>query len=378
MKKLSICGSTGSIGTSTLKIVEHHVHEFQVVALAAKSNIKLLKEQALKFHPKLVAVADVEKAEELQQHLPGIKVVGGAQGVEEAAAISGADMLVAAMTGAAGIAPTLAAIDAGKDIALANKEVLVAAGALVMQRVSEKGVRLLPVDSEHSALFQCLEGEKRSKVRRLILTASGGPFRTHTDEQLKQVTLGCALKHPSWMMGPKVTIDSSTLMNKGLEVIEAHWLFGIPLAQIEVVVHPQSIIHSMVEFVDGSIMAQMSMPDMITPIQYALTYPERCHGFLKPFDFAMARTLEFFPPDTKRFSCLPLAYESAAMGGTSPAYLNAANEVLVDRFVAGDIHWLDIGGKLGNLVSQHVAQHALSLEAIMNADCLARREASLI
>ncbi|MDP1835237.1 MAG: 1-deoxy-D-xylulose-5-phosphate reductoisomerase [Chlamydiales bacterium] len=378
MKKLSILGSTGSIGRSTLKLVTHLSGQFEVSALAAKSNIELLREQALHFNPKIIAVADEEKALELQKQLPQFKVVGGMDGVVEAATVDGADMVVAAMTGAAGIVPTVAAIEAGKDIALANKEVLVSAGAYVMERVRQKGVRLIPVDSEHCALFQCLDGEKRKAVRRLILTASGGPFRTYDQEQLRNVTVAGSLKHPNWDMGPKVTIDCSTLMNKGLEVLEAHWLFDIPLDQIAVVIHPQSLIHSMVEFVDGSILAQMGMPDMLTPIQYALTYPERHEGLLNPFDFTKSHKLEFFPPDYEKFPCLSLAYQAGCAGGTAATYMNAANEVLVERFVAGTIHWSDIGTKLGSLLSQHNPQPATSLESILEVDSLARQEASYV
>lgn len=378
MKKLSILGSTGSIGRSTLKLVTHLSGQFEVSALAAKSNIELLREQALHYNPKIIAVADEEKALELQKQLPHFKVVGGMDGVVEAATVACADMVVAAMTGAAGIIPTVAAIEAGKDIALANKEVLVSAGAYVMDRVRQKGVRLMPVDSEHCALFQCLDGEKRKAIRRLILTASGGPFRTYDQEQLRNVTVAGSLKHPNWDMGPKVTIDCSTLMNKGLEVLEAHWLFDIPLDQIEVVIHPQSLIHSMVEFVDGSILAQMGMPDMLTPIQYALTYPERCEGLLQPFDFTKSHKLEFFPPDYKKFQCLSLAYQAGRAGGTAPTYMNAANEVLVDRFVAGTIHWCDISTKLGSLLSRHKSQPATSLESILEVDSLARQEASYV
>lgn len=376
MKHLAILGSTGSIGESALRVVRHLSGLLQVTTLAARSNIDRLYEQALEFRPQLVAVADEEKAEELRRRLPQCKVMGGMQAVQEAACHDDVDMVLAAITGTAGIGSTLAAIDAGKDIALANKEVLVSAGALAMSKARERGVQIIPVDSEHSAIFQCLNGEKRSAIRRIILTSSGGPFRLWSSEQLEMVTLACAMRHPNFSMGPKVTIDSSTLMNKGLEVLEAHWLFDVPWEKIEVVIQPQQIIHSMVEFVDGSIMAQMGVPEMLVPIQYALTYPNRREGLHAPFDFAKNNKLEFFAPDNDKFRCLPLAYQAGAIGGTLPSYMNAANEVLVERFIKGEIEWKAIGAKLANLMSRHTVQPGGSLESILAVDQLARQEAS--
>ncbi len=378
MKRLAILGSTGSIGKSALKVVRHLSDQFQVTALAAKSNIDALYEQALEFHPKVIAVWDEVRAEELQHRLPKIKVLAGMAGLCEIVASDHVDMVVAAMVGTAGILPTLAAIEAHKEIALANKEVLVSAGALVMAKARENNVKIIPVDSEHSALFQCLEGEDSATVRRLILTASGGPFRHWNPEQLESITVEMALRHPNWDMGPKITIDCSTLMNKGLEVLEAHWLYGIPLDKIEVVIHPQSIIHSMVEFVDGSMLAQMSVPDMITPIQYALTYPHRCKGILEPFNFSKCSKLEFAAPDTDRFRCLSLAYQAGHTGGTLPVFMNAANEVLVERFVKGEISWKGIGTKLADLMSCHIVQAGATLDSILAVDGTARHEASYV
>lgn len=373
MKKLALLGSTGSVGKNTLQVVKHLSGQFEIVALAAKSNISLLKEQALRFNPKIVAVADEERAEDLRRELPNCKVVGGIDGVVEAATTDRVELVVAAITGAIGIVPTIAAIEAGKDIALANKEVLVAAGALVMKKARERGVRLLPIDSEHSALFQCMESKR--PIRRLILTASGGPFHSYSREDLDKISVEEALNHPNWKMGPKITVDSSTLMNKGLEVLEAYWLFDTALEQIEVVIHPQSVVHSMVEFIDGSILAQMNAPDMLMPIQYALTYPECKQGLLAPFDFTKHRSLDFYPPNCEMFPCLDIAYQAGARGGTAPAYMNAANEKLVERFIAGQICWKDIGIKLQSLLSQHTPRSDSSLSNILKVDSLARLEA---
>jgi 1-deoxy-D-xylulose-5-phosphate reductoisomerase len=375
-KRLAILGSTGSIGTQTLQVARHL--GLKVAALAAYSSIDLLQEQIQEFHPKIVAVFDEKKALELQKRVPRVKVVSGMEGLKEAASCDDADLVVSAITGSIGIAPTLSAIEQGKNIALANKEVLVAGGELVMKRAKEKNVCILPVDSEHSALFQCLEQKRKEEVRRLILTASGGPFFHHSTDDLKKITKEAALKHPSWKMGPKVTIDSSTLMNKGLEVIEAFYLFDRPLEEIEVIVHPQSIIHSMVEMVDGSLFAQMSEPSMIFPIQYAVTWPERSPGFLPPFPFAKHPKLEFFQLEKGKFVCLELAYEALRQGGSFPCYLNAANEVLVAQFLEGKISWLDIGRKLEKLLSCHKRETPSTLDAIYSIDAAARREASLI
>ena len=379
MKRLAILGSTGSIGTSTLKIIKQYPEKFQVKALAAKQNIDLLEQQANEFHPELIAVYDKDKALELQKRLPHINVVGGMEGLQEAAAHNDVDFVVSAMTGTLGLIPTVTAIKARKKIGLANKEALVSGGSLVMSLAKENGVQLLPIDSEHSAIFQCLQGQQHSAINRLIITASGGPFRLHTDEELNKVTVECSLKHPSWMMGPKITIDCSTLMNKGLEVIEAHWLFGIPIDKIDVIVHPQSIIHSMVEFCDHGLLAQMGQPDMIVPIQYALTYPERYPiNSLKPFDFLKNGTLQFFLPDTKKFRCLQLAFDSVRTGGSMPCYMNAANEVLVERFMKRNIGWKEIGTLLETLMSRHSVQKIRSLEDVLAVDALARAESAKI
>lgn len=377
-KSICILGSTGSIGKSALDVVRHLKGEIVVKALAAKGNIDLLYAQALEFSPEIIAVYDESKALELQKKLPTIKVVGGMEGLKEVSSYPGVELVLSAITGSIGIVPTVAAIEAGKHIALANKEVLVAAGGYVTELAKQKGVPLLPVDSEHSALFQCLQGEKRESVSRLILTASGGPFFRHTREMLHAVTLEEALKHPTWNMGAKITIDSSTLMNKGLEVIEAHYLFDIPVAQIDVVIHPQSVIHSMVEFVDGSMIAQLSQPNMILPIQYAFTYPERKKGLLPPFDFSRYPSLEFIKAEKRKFICLDLAFEALRQGGSMPCYLNAANEVLVERFLDKKIGWIEISQKLEKLLSSHKVQKQLDLDAIFAIDASARQEAQLI
>lgn len=380
MKRIAILGSTGSIGKSTLDVVRH-LGNVRVTALAAHSTIDILEHQAKEFRPDIIAVYDKTKAGELQKRLPGTEVVGGMEGVIAAASHSGSEMVISAMAGTLGLAPTVAAIQAGKQIGLANKEALVSGGALIMSLAQQHGVNIIPIDSEHCAIFQCLggiNGAHTSTVRRIIITASGGPFRTFSDEQLRHATLEHALKHPTWSMGHKITIDSSTLMNKGLEVIEASWLFNIPVEKIDVVVHPQSIIHSMVEYIDGSIMAQMSVPDMKFPIQYAITYPERTEGMFSPFDFMKHETLQFFAPDTDRFRCLGLAYQAIKTGGTLPCYMNAANEVLVNRFIAKQIAWTDIATKLETLMSRHDVQPAASLAAIMAVDTQARHDAAIL
>ncbi|MCE5316196.1 MAG: 1-deoxy-D-xylulose-5-phosphate reductoisomerase [Parachlamydia sp.] len=377
MKRIAILGSTGSIGESTLKVVRHLGPEkLKVVTLASHSQIDLLEKQAREFEPELVAVYNKDKAQELKSRIPHIKVVGGIEGIEEAATHPYVDQVVSAITGSIGLRPAIAAICAGKNLALANKEPLVAAGQYFMSLARKHGVTILPVDSEHSALFQCLHGENPKTVRRLILTASGGPFRFYTDQQLGEITVEGALQHPNWKMGPKITIDCSTLMNKGLEVIEAHWLFGIPLDQIEVIVHPQSLIHSLVEYVDGSTLAQISEPSMVLPIQYALTYPERLPGMLAPFDFIKNSTLQFYAPDLKRFRCLDLAYQAVRQGGSLPCFMNAANEVLVQRFVNREIGWLEIGARLETLMERHEVIPIAGLEDIDHVEAKARSEAS--
>ncbi|MGA8165204.1 MAG: 1-deoxy-D-xylulose-5-phosphate reductoisomerase [Waddliaceae bacterium] len=376
MKKIALLGSTGSIGSRTLTVARHLPDDVQVVALAAKSDIDTLEQQAKEFHPKLIAVYDCDRAKEIQKRLPQIEIAAGLEGLNAVAAFSEANFVVSAISGTLGLAPTLAAIKAGKDVGLANKEALVSGGGLVMSLVREKGVNLIPIDSEHSAIFQCLNGESLSTVRRLILTSSGGPFRRYSSEKLQQVTVEEALSHPTWKMGPKVTVDSSTLMNKGLELIEAHWLFSMPTENIEIIIHPQSIIHSMVEFFDGAIMAQMGVPEMVIPIQYALTYPQRKQGLVQPFDFASHGTLQFFQPDVARFRCLRLAFDAIEQKGTLPCYMNAANEVLVNRFLRKEISWMDISTKLEDLMHRHRNEKAASLDVVIETDRQARKEAA--
>lgn len=374
-KKIAVLGSTGSIGQGTLKIAKHL--DFEVIALAAKSNIDQLEIQAHEFSPKLIAVYDPGAAKVLQQRVPHIPVLSGMDGLKAVAAFEDANFTMLAMTGSCGILPAISAIEAGKQVGLANKEAMISAGELISNLVEKNGVSLIPVDSEHSALFQCLRGEKREQVRRLILTASGGPFFLKSPEELRQVTLEEAMAHPNFRMGPKVTVDSSTLMNKGLEMIEARWLYGINSSKVEAVIHPQQRIHSCVEFIDGSVMAQICEPDMLLPIQYAMTYPERMEGILPPYDFAKNGILTFFPPDMQKFRCLGLAVEAMLAGKSYPCFLNAANEVIVDRFLKKKISWSQIAEKLEKLISSHDPQNLLSLEAILEVDALAREKASI-
>lgn len=375
MKRIAILGSTGSVGCSALRVVDHLPGRFEVVALSAYSNIDRLEEQARRYGARRVAVVEPAAAARLAARAGDLEVLSGLDGVCALAGSEGVDQVIAAIVGAAGVRPTYVAIDAGKEVALANKEALVLAGALLMERARERGATILPLDSEHSALFQSLHGEDPSRVRRLILTCSGGPFRECSEEQLRSVTVERALAHPNWSMGAKVTIDCSTLMNKGLEVIEARWLFDLPVDKIEVVIHPQSLIHSMVEYVDGSIMAQMAEPDMVLPVQYAMTYPERLPGLLEPFDFTRARRLDFLPPNKERFPCLSLAYRALEVGGTLACYMNAANEVLVNRFAEGAIGWREIGERLERLMASHQVESEVSLDRLLEIDQQARREA---
>lgn len=373
MKKIALLGSTGSIGLSTLEVVRRAKNEMQIKVLAARSNIELLEKQAKEFSPSLVAVYDDEAANELKKRLPNIRVVSGMKGLIEAATLEEVNFVMQAMSGNLGLQPTLSAIQNNKTIGLANKEVLVSAGDLICENIKKYNTTLLPVDSEHSALFQCLNGEDKKRVKRLILTASGGPFYFYQDHELERITVKDALNHPNWKMGPKITIDSSTLMNKGFEVIEAHYLFDIPIEQIEVVIHPESIIHSMVEFVDGSVMAQASPPDMKLPIQYALTYPDRMPSGCKTMDFTKAFSLRFFPPDIQKFPCLGLAYQALRQKENVPLTLNAVNDVLVQRFMQGEISWADIGKKLSKILSSHQARDVLTLQEILADDEKARR-----
>lgn len=376
MKQISILGSTGSVGQNVLNVARHLGPEkIKVVALAAHSNVELLYKQALEFNPEIIGVFNELKAQELAQKLPHIPIISGMEGIKAAASHSSAQLVVNSIVGNDGLTPMLAAIDAKKDIALANKEVLVSAGELIMKAIEKNGCRLIPIDSEHSAIFQCLEGKNVSDVQRIILTASGGPFLNHSIEQLQTASLDQALKHPTWEMGAKITIDSSTLMNKGFEVIEAHWLFNIPLEKIDVIIHPQSIIHSMVEFIDNTILAQLGPPDMVTPIQYALSYPEKFKGTLSSFDFTKHNQLEFYPPNYDKFTCLKLAYDAQKGGGSYPCYLNAANETLVERFLKKKISWIDISKKLQVLMNKHQKCQIQSIDDILGVDSEARVEA---
>lgn len=376
---LSILGSTGSIGTNTLNVVQQFPDRFRVAALAAGRNVSLLLEQIRTFQPRLVAVLNRELAEELSGLLgpgdPQPEIVYGASGYEQVATLPEVDMVLSSMVGAAGLLPTIAAVKAGKHLALANKETLVIAGQIVMELAIQNGISILPVDSEHSAIFQSLQGNHRKSLRRILLTASGGPFFQKSLEELARVTPQGALKHPNWSMGRKITIDSATLMNKGLEVIEAQWLFGVPTDQIDVHIHPESIVHSMVEYIDGSVIAQLGIPDMTIPIAYALAYPERLPVRNPPLDLFHLQKLSFYPPDTDRFPCLRLAYEACARGSTMPAVLNAANEVAVNAFLEEKIGFLDIARLIESVMKHHQISGELDLDAILAADKWARLEA---
>ena len=380
MKRLAILGSTGSIGVSTLEIVAEHPGRFQVAALTAGRNLALLEEQIARFSPVMVAVPDQENARLLEQRIgaDGPEVLYGNNGLISCAAESPAEMVVSAIVGAAGLEPTLAAIQAGRDIALANKETLVIAGELVMSAVAKSGCKLFPVDSEHSAIYQSLEGHRREDVRRLILTASGGPFRNWSIDELCAVTPKDALAHPNWNMGRKITIDSATMMNKGLEVIEAHWLFDLPIDKIAVHIHPESIVHSMVEYVDGAVMAQLGIPDMTTPIAYALSYPERLSLDLPPLDLCRLGKLHFSAPDRKCFPCLDLAYDAIRRGGTTPAVLNAANEIAVDAFLREKVGFLDIPRIIAMVIEGYSCTAVGGLDEILAADAWARQTAKSV
>jgi 1-deoxy-D-xylulose-5-phosphate reductoisomerase len=376
MKKLAILGSTGSIGRQTLDIVAHHPQQFDVVSIAAGHNIDLARQQALQFKPQLVSVATRELAQQLRADLPAsIKISFGPEGLLEVASYHEASFVVSALVGSMGLEPTLAAISAGKTIGLANKETLISAGHLVKQSLEKHNVQLLPIDSEHSALFQCLNGEQHKEISRLILTASGGSFRHLDRNQLQNVTVEQALNHPNWSMGAKITIDSATMVNKGLEIIEAHWLFSMPYDQIEVIIHPESIIHSMVEFVDRSIIAQIGHHDMRIPIQYALTWPDRIESPCERLDFAKLGSLHFRELDTKRYPCVQYAYECGKLGGTAPTVFNAANEIAVARFLAGEIRFLQIEDIIYDAISKHTSKQNPDLQEILYWDAWARSTA---
>ena len=370
MKHIAILGSTGSIGTQTLNVVRRHRDLFEIEVLVAGSNATLLIEQALEFTPNIVVIADKGKYHEVNDALKDtdIKVFAGIESACDAVEMDCVDIVVAAIVGFAGLRPTLRAVRAGKTVALANKETMVVAGALVTDEARRNGAAILPVDSEHSAIFQCLQGESCNAVDKLLLTASGGPFFGRRREELVSVTLADALKHPNWSMGRKVTIDSASLMNKGLEVIEAKWLFGIDAERIEVVVHRQSIVHSMVQFVDGSIKAQIGTPTMETPIQYALGYPCRIESHIPRFDFFQHPELTFARPDTETFRCLSLAYEAVGRGGNMPCIMNAANEVAVDRFIQGKLPFLGIADFVDNAMKKTTFNPNPSLDELMQCD----------
>lgn len=377
VKKLGILGSTGSIGVSTLDIVADFPDQFEVVTLTAGNNLTRLEEQIRRFRPKMVAVISPEGAETLRRRLgaDAPEILSGIEGLVACACDPDIDMIVSAIVGAAGLVPTMAAIESGKDVALANKETLVTAGPLVTAAVKRLGVRLFPVDSEHSAIFQSMEGHRMDNVRRLILTASGGPFRNRPLAEMRCVTPADALAHPNWSMGRKISIDSATMMNKGLEVIEARWLFDVLPERIAVHIHPQSIVHSLVEYIDGAVIAQLGIPDMKTPIAYALSHPHRLPLNLPPLDLCGLRNLTFDEPDLERFPCLGLAYEALAMGGTAPAVLNAANEVAVEAFLNGEIPFLEIASVIRATLAGHEVKNLEHIDEVLRADLWARKQA---
>ena len=374
MKPLSILGSTGSIGTNVLRVVEAFPDRFSVVGLAGGRNVERLAEQVARHRPHVVAVADAAALERLARlvDVTGVRALAGQAGMVEVATHPDAGMVVGSAVGAVGLVPTYRALEAGKDVALANKEALVMAGELMLSCARRTGARILPIDSEHCALHQCLGGREADEVRRLLLTASGGPFRSRPRETFDRITREEALAHPTWRMGPKITIDSATLMNKGLEVIEARWLFGVPSDRIEVLIHPQSLIHSMVEFVDGTVLAQLSVTDMRVPIQYALSWPERWPGAVPGLDFTCGMRLELEPPDTERFPCLPLAYRALAVGASAPAALNAANEEAVAAFLEGRVPFPAIPETIREVLESGGGAPVSTIEDVVEADGKAR------
>jgi 1-deoxy-D-xylulose-5-phosphate reductoisomerase len=381
LKRLAVLGSTGSIGRNVLDVVRQFPEKFQIVGLAAGRNISLLAEQILDFQPAVVSVQDKSLAADLASLLTSpnrTKIVSGIPGAQEVAAASQADLVVSAMVGAVGLEPTLTAIRQGIAVALANKETLVTAGPLVMAAAREQHVPIIPIDSEHNAIFQAIQGNHPEDIRCLWITASGGPFLRKTTEELAGVTAEEALRHPNWSMGPKITIDSATLMNKGLEVIEASVLFNLPSQRIKVHVHPQSIIHSLVEYIDGSVIAQLGIPDMRVPISYALAYPERLPLSLPPLDLFQVGQLNFEPPDLERFPCLGLAFQALEAGGDMPAVLNAANEVAVAAFLQGVISFPDIALIISRVMTDHTVKPLSSLEQVLAVDRDARQKANII
>jgi len=380
MKRLSILGSTGSIGVNTLHIVNQFPERFKVVSLSAGLNTQLLKQQILQFKPKVVSVLNKELSEALRRELPdvSVEIVYGIEGLIQVATHPEVDQVVSAIVGAVGLIPTLSAIKTGKTLALANKEPLVMAGKIMMEEAKRNHAQILPVDSEHSAIFQALLGHRKEDVHRLILTASGGPFLNLPLARFHEVTVKEALNHPHWEMGKKITIDSASLMNKGLEVIEAHWLFNIPLEKIVVLIHPQSVIHSMVEYIDGSIVTQMGIADMRIPIAYALSFPERLNLNLPPLDLSKREALTFSLPDPGKFPCLRLAYQSIEIGETMPAILNAANEVAVNAFLEGSLKFTEIPLLLKRVMEEHEVKPVHTIEDILKADHWARERSKAI
>ena len=384
MKAITLLGSTGSIGTQTLDIVEHHPDQFRLVGIAAGNNVELLAQQVRQFKPEIVAICNPAKLGELRDALAGIdpmpQIVVGDDGIVEVARYGDAEAVVTGIVGCAGLLPTLAAIEAGKDIALANKETLIAGGPAVLPLVEKHGVKLLPADSEHSAIFQCLQGVPEGGLRRILLTASGGAFRDWPVEKLPQVTVADALKHPNWSMGRKITVDSATLMNKGLEVIEAHYLFGVDYDRIDIVIHPQSIIHSLIELQDTSVLAQLGWPDMRLPLLYALSWPDRIYTDWEPLDLVKAGDLTFREPDHTKYPCMDLAYAAGRAGGTMTAVLNAANEQAVALFLDEKIHFLEIPKVIEGVCDRHSSHNVTQpvLADIIAADQWARAEATSV
>ena len=369
MKKIFILGSTGSIGVNTLNVLRNYPQQFSVSALTVNSNSELLLKQINEFNPEFVVVKEEEPANKIKEQLPaGCKLLTGNDGLVNAAIEADYDIFVGAMVGFAGLAPTVEAIKRGKRIALANKETLVVAGEVVNNYCTESGAQIIPVDSEHSAIFQCMVGEKISEVEKLILTASGGPFLNKDKSSFENATVDEALNHPNWKMGNKITIDSATMMNKGLEVIEAHWLFGLPTEKIEVVIHPQSIIHSMVQFVDGSIKAQMGLPDMKLPIQYALTYPDRFENDFERTNLPDIGTLNFYEPNLNKFECLKLAFDALEIGGNAPCVINAANEIAVERFLNREIKFSHIPALIGSALEKIENNNSSDIDTIFDCD----------
>ncbi|HYW70378.1 MAG TPA: 1-deoxy-D-xylulose-5-phosphate reductoisomerase [Pyrinomonadaceae bacterium] len=375
---IAILGSTGSIGCNSLRVIESlGAERFKVVALAAGRNVQTLASQISRHHPEVVSVESAEVAAELHDELlrRGVStpaLLAGEEGLIAVATHDAADCVISATVGAVGFVPTLRALEAGKRVALANKETLVMAGELMIRAAAKSGAELLPVDSEHNALHQCLRGEKRSEVRRIILTASGGPFRTRDRRAMSTVTVAEAMQHPTWNMGAKITIDSATLMNKGLEVIEAHWLFGFSAEEIDIVVHPESVVHSMIELIDGSVIAQMGVTDMRHAIQYALTYPDRRPSDLPALDLTKLASLKFEPPDRERFPCIALAYRALKTGGTLPTAMNAANEEAVQAFIDERIAFSDISGIIEDVMNRHQTLPVADLDSVLQADQTAR------